>query len=558
MKKTITLIVLIIAIIASILYLQRPEMIVEEETGEEIILGTLGPRVAADEGNTVQDFILVDYDGNTTQLSDYRGKYVILNFWATWCSFCIAEMPLFQSVYDDFKQRGGEIIAVNRAESLELARKFTDPMNLTYVLLLNKSDDIYNAYNLQAMPTTFFIDRKGVIQDIKFGPLQESEIEDRINSLIGTTEEDEDSDMGEYVPMDEEETEEMSEVIDSEESKIVLDDTKERPGSAQTRRDERVEEVLTDFEDMPTKDESEKEEPASLSSKRPISETKGVKHSVSLDDIHGGGPPKDGIPSIDNPKFTSVEEANEFLNDEGLGIAVSFNGVDRFYSNQITVWHEIVNDNIGGQPALVTYCPLCGTGIVFEPIVQGEAVEFGTSGKLWNSNLVMYDRKTDSYWSQVLGEAIVGEMTGARLKLLPHDNIKWKDWKKEHPDGEVLSKETGYFRNYVSGGPYGDYDTSRRIAFPVDNTDDRFHPKEPSWGIIIGDEQKVYTKSELEKGSGQFSDELDGVPLQVKFDDSENTIKIINSDTEEEVVPFFGFWFSWISVWPDSEVYIAE
>lgn len=295
---------------------------------------------------------------------------------------------------------------------------------------------------------------------------------------------------------------------------------------------------------------------APSSSTREIMITDGVKHSVPLEDILGGGPPKDGIPSIDNPKFVSVAEANEFLNDEGLGVAVSFNGIDRFYANQITVWHEIVNDNVGGQPALVTYCPLCGTGIVFAPIIQDEAVEFGTSGKLWNSNLVMYDRKTDTYWSQVLGEAIKGELTGTRLKLLAHDNLRWKDWKVSHPDGEVLSTETGYFRDYTHS-PYQDYDINDDIYFPVDNTDDRYHEKEPTWGIVIDNQAKVYPQSELDKSSGDFSDQFAGISLQITYDQAEQTIDIRRTDTGEEIVPFYGFWFSWISVWPDSEVYVA-
>lgn len=295
---------------------------------------------------------------------------------------------------------------------------------------------------------------------------------------------------------------------------------------------------------------------SSSTSSREISITDGVKHSIPIEDIRAGGPPKDGIPSIDNPKFTSVSEGNEFLEDEGIGVAVSLNGIDRFYPHQITVWHEIVNDNVGGTPALITYCPLCGTGIVFDPVINGEDVEFGTSGKLWNSNLVMYDRKTDTYWSQVLGEAIVGELTGMRLTRLPYDNIRWKDWKKAHPDGEVLSRDTGYFRNYLSG-PYGDYATNTDIYFPVDNTDDRYHSKEPTFGITLDGLHKAYTIEELDKSLGKFVDNFAGLVLEIDYDKVTQTIDIRRADTKEEVVPDYGFWFSWISVHPDTEVYVA-
>ena len=145
--------------------------------------------------------------------------------------------------------------------------------------------------------------------------------------------------------------------------------------------------------------------------------TNGVKHSVPLDAVIGGGPSKDGIPPIDHPKFISVGEASKQLSDAEPGIALEIGNVSRFYPFQILVWHEIVNDTINGKRVLVTYCPLCLSGIVFDPLVNGERVEFGTSSKLWNSNLVMYDRKTDSLWSQIFSEAILEEMTGIRLEV---------------------------------------------------------------------------------------------------------------------------------------------
>jgi len=177
--------------------------------------------------------------------------------------------------------------------------------------------------------------------------------------------------------------------------------------------------------------------------------TDGVKHSIPLDELIGGGPPKDGIPSIDNPKFVSVQEANKWLGDKEPGIVFSRGNTHRFYPYQILVWHEIVNDIVPalsgvegeGERVLVTYCPLCFTGFVLDPLVQGERVEFGTSGLLWKSNLVMYDRKTDSLWPQVLAEAVVGEMTGTKLKILPSDQARYGEWKKLHLNGEVLSRD---------------------------------------------------------------------------------------------------------------------
>ena len=150
------------------------------------------------------------------------------------------------------------------------------------------------------------------------------------------------------------------------------------------------------------------------SEKSQFFETAGIKHSIPLDKIKNGGPPKDGIPSIDNPKFVSVQNAN-FMSDSNTVIGLEINGIAKAYPLFVLVWHEIVNDSVGNVPVAVTYCPLCYTNQVFERIIDGKEVEFGTSGKLYNSNLLMYDRLTESYWSQALGIAVKGELTGYEL-----------------------------------------------------------------------------------------------------------------------------------------------
>jgi hypothetical protein len=282
--------------------------------------------------------------------------------------------------------------------------------------------------------------------------------------------------------------------------------------------------------------------------------TDGTKHTVPLSDILSGGPPQDGIPSIDSPKFVSITTANKEIDDVGLGIAVSFNGVNRFYPNQILVWHEIVNDTIAGQAALITYCPLCGTGIVFEPLVNGIVTEFGTSGKLWNSNLIMYDRQTQSYWSQVLGRSIVGEQAGNKLHLLPYQNMTYEDWKKEYPNGEVLSTDTGFIKNYKDD-PYGSYYSDRDLFFPVDNTNNRYHPKALTYGIEIDNQFKVYPQEELAKTGGNVIDSFAGKTLDITYNSNNQKITILDAATGEKVIPVFGFWFSWISVHPKTEIF---
>lgn len=296
--------------------------------------------------------------------------------------------------------------------------------------------------------------------------------------------------------------------------------------------------------------------PAGATSTRTISVTAGVKHSVPLNEILGGGPPKDGIPPIDDPQFVRAAEAGSFLADSEVGIALDIRGVQRFYPFQILVWHEIVNDTVAGQRVLVTYCPLCFTGVVFDPVVSGERVEFGTSGKLWNSNLVMYDRKTDSLWSQVLGEAIVGEETGASLAVISSDIVRFSDFKALYPRGEVLSRKTGSARPYGSD-PYGDYYTTAGTFFPLTNKDNRLPEKEFVLGIVVDGHAKAYA-AEAVKKAGSVEENFQGKTIVARFDTGSNSVRIFEKSaagvlTRLETVG--AFWFSWASAHPDTELY---
>ncbi|MCH8808974.1 MAG: DUF3179 domain-containing protein [Proteobacteria bacterium] len=182
------------------------------------------------------------------------------------------------------------------------------------------------------------------------------------------------------------------------------------------------------------------------------------KTSIDFDEIISGGPPKDGIPSIDEPEFVPVGEADDLAPTEPV-IGLVVNGDARAYPLGILIWHEIVNDTVGGIPVTVTYCPLCNSAVVFDRRVAGKATEFGTTGKLRNSDLVMYDRDTESWWQQFLGEAIVGERTGTRLKVLPARLESWERFAARHPDGIVLVPNDRSMRRYGSN-PYAGYDSA--------------------------------------------------------------------------------------------------
>ena len=227
------------------------------------------------------------------------------------------------------------------------------------------------------------------------------------------------------------------------------------------------------------------------------SPTAPIKYSINPSELISGGPPKDGIPSIDNPKFESVPAANKYLSDDLLGIGVVSGDSQRFYPFQILVWHELVNDTFEGTPILVSYCPLCGTAIVFDRRVNNKTYEFGVSGKLYNSDLVMYDRQTDSYWVQVTGKAIIGELTDSELELYPlFENAKWGDWKKRYPNSEVLSRDTGATRDY-NRIPYEGYEDSPSLLFPVNNKDDRLETKDWVSGVVINDIAKAYPHKKM-------------------------------------------------------------
>ncbi|MEE9314920.1 MAG: DUF3179 domain-containing protein [Rhizobiaceae bacterium] len=182
------------------------------------------------------------------------------------------------------------------------------------------------------------------------------------------------------------------------------------------------------------------------------------KFSVKASEILSGGPPKDGIPPIETPSFTSVKNAKD-LADTTPVIGLSINGDARAYPLRVMIWHEIANDIVGGKPVVITYCPLCNAAIVFDAEVDGKALTFGTTGKLRNSDLIMYDRATESWWQQFIGTGIAGKYTDKKLKLVPSRLEAWGEFKKRHPNGKVLVPNNENMRSY-GRNPYVNYDIS--------------------------------------------------------------------------------------------------
>jgi hypothetical protein len=202
------------------------------------------------------------------------------------------------------------------------------------------------------------------------------------------------------------------------------------------------------------------------------------RHTVALAEFQSGGPGKDGIPALDRPHFLPTGQVS-FLKPREPVIELVSHGQARAYPLQILVWHEIVNDRVGGIPVAVTFCPLCNTAIAFDRRVGGRTLSFGTTGNLRNSDLVMYDRRTQSWWQQFGGEAVVGHYAGTQLRQLAARIVSWQAFRSAHPDGIVLSRETGYSRPYGQNPYVGYDDVNSPPFFPVANGNDhRLRPKD--------------------------------------------------------------------------------
>jgi len=253
------------------------------------------------------------------------------------------------------------------------------------------------------------------------------------------------------------------------------------------------------------------------------------KHNVPYSDILSGGPPKDGIPALKDSKFVSVSEAEAWLKPKEPVILVQVGDEAKAYPIQILIWHEIANDTVSGEPLVVTFCPLCNTAIAFKRTVNGQILDFGTTGRLRYSNLIMYDRQTETWWQQATGEAIAGDLTGTQLVFYPATIISWEEFKTTYPGGKVLSRETGYARDY-GRNPYVGYDDVNNPPFlyrgPV--TPNQLPPVARVLTIDLKGEAVVYPYETLEN-LGVANDMIGGEAVVVFW--QEGTASPLDSST---------------------------
>ena len=279
--------------------------------------------------------------------------------------------------------------------------------------------------------------------------------------------------------------------------------------------------------------------------------------------IASGGPPKDGIPAIDKPQYTDAAEADHWLTAEDVVFGVDHAGLVAAYPQRILVWHEIANDTVGGEKISVTYCPLTGTAIGYKGTVTAQTSStFGVSGKLVNSNLIMYDRSTDSQWPQIFGRAINGPERGRKLAEFRVVWTTWDKWKKAHPGTKVLAPRTGFVRNYGKGGdPYGSYlgkdkgyYSSERLLFRPIVEDRQLHPKAVVVGVRDNAGNSAAILKERLRKEKKMEVKLGSRTVVFTYDASLDFHSAAIKETGEWINAFDAMWFAWKGFYPDTQL----
>jgi len=276
---------------------------------------------------------------------------------------------------------------------------------------------------------------------------------------------------------------------------------------------------------------------------------------VESDRIRSGGPPKDGIPSLTDPAFVPAAEA-DFLQDRHRVVSVTIDGKTRAYPLNILNWHEAIHDTLGGTPILVVYCPLCDSVSVVDRRLDGRTYEFGISGLLMNSNVLLYDRTDEALWSQVRLTAISGPNAGRSLRHLDGwSMMTFGQWKREHPNARIVSAKTGYRRNYREN-PYGGYFANDRLMFPASPSDERFSNKTRVVGVKLGDVARAYPLKRIrEAADGRVTDTIGGGRLVLEAGRAPGMVRVVEAPEQAAVV--HTFWFAWYAFHPQTQVYEA-
>jgi len=279
------------------------------------------------------------------------------------------------------------------------------------------------------------------------------------------------------------------------------------------------------------------------------------------ENIISGGPGKDGIPPIESPKYVDIAESDTWLLPNDIVFGIDYNGFIAAYPQRIMVWHEIINEEIDGRLLTLSYCPLTGTAIGYEGDLKDKGeTTFGVSGNLINSNLVMYDRLTDSYWPQILGAAINGEMKGYRLSQFPVFWTTWERWKNIYPSSQVLSRDTGFSRDY-DADPYGSYLTdskgyysSDNLFAPVINEDNRLPLKTVVICMRDNKNNTIAIEKDRLRQDKHIEISLGDTDTSIYYEESLDSYITEVADTGKWVDSFEAMWFAWAAYYPETDL----
>jgi hypothetical protein len=274
-------------------------------------------------------------------------------------------------------------------------------------------------------------------------------------------------------------------------------------------------------------------------------------HVVPPSEIRDGGPAKDAIPAIQEPHFVKAANAT-FLgaNDKVIGVVIEARA--RAYPIKILNWHEVVNDSIAGTPIAVTFCPLVQGAAVYSREIGGKPLTLGVSGKLYQSNLVLYDEGTQSLWSQLEGQALTGPMAGQTLAPLPSTVMTWEAWQKKHPNTDVLSINTGYTRDY-GVDPYWGYEHGDQVVSPVTHLDERLSAHELVLGVSAGGQDEAFPLSKLGEAAMPLRVQLGGADLTITYD--ANSGAAAASAAGKRIATYNGYWFAWAAFHPKTAIW---
>jgi cytochrome c biogenesis protein CcdA/thiol-disulfide isomerase/thioredoxin len=436
---------------------------------------------AAPAGDPAPTDAFVRFDGTEATFADYRGTPIVVNFWASWCPSCVAELSAaIRPAQDRFGAEVG-FIGVNLQDDRDAAVALIEETGVEFDLVEDPDGTLYIQFDAIGMPFTAFIAADGSVIDTHNGPLTEGQLAEKIEELLLVSA--------------------ATPPADPEPPAASADDAPSGVAVPAAGPD-----VIIDPNPVL---------PAPLARLVGWSTDWG-RRTVDLDELIAGIPssdPRDIIKPLDAPEYETVASASQWLDGREPGVLVEIGDDVRFFPLRIMTFHEIVNDTIGGRAVVVTFCPLCNTAVVFDPTIDGDVFRFGVSGLLRFSDLVMWDSTTETLWQQITGEAIVGELAGTQLELLPSSVIAWDDFRTSFPDGLVLSQQTGYERNYGTN-PYVGYSSSSRPFLFDGEVDDRFPALERVVGVTVGDADKAYPFSVI-SGPRVVNDTVAGVPVAI-------------------------------------------